>query len=97
MSFNATNPSAGRLYEKLYVKLHHTDINLSSLCALITIKICKSAQSIVEDCSTHGRESVLCDFQCPLQPSNNSKVVQVMTIAFKHKSNNLYVSHNTGT
>ena len=27
------NLSAGRLYEKPYVKLHHTDINLSSLCA----------------------------------------------------------------
>ena len=57
------NPSAGRLYEKPYVKLHHTDVYyLSSLRALISIKIYKAIQSIMEDCSTHGRESVLCAF-----------------------------------
>lgn len=92
------NPSAGRLWKAICIKLHHTDIYcLSSLHALITIKIYKAVQSIVEDCSTHGRESVLRAFQCPLQPFNdNSKAVQVMTIAFKHK-NHMYVPQSTGT
>ena len=88
MSFNATIINLIPVQvEKPYVKLHHTDVYyLSSLRALITIKIYKAVQSIVEDCSTHDRESVLCAFQCPLQPFNdNSKAVQVMTIALSTK------------
>ena len=60
MSFNATNPSAGRLYEKPYVKLHHTDINLSSLCALMTIKIYKSSQTASWKTVQHIVEKVYC-------------------------------------
>ena len=76
MSFNATIINLIPVQvEKPYVKLHQTDVYyLSSLRALITIKIYKAVQSIVEDCSTHGIEKVYCVlFSVPF---NHSMITQ---------------------